>query len=269
MFTKEGIINALKGFKPEKVEQYATYCCRLAIETDKATGQPKNGWITKKTADNLAVYFKRVAQDEGLFLDGVNITLTNRGIQYDYKAYKNKVLIVYPESIIDSQLVYKDDELTFKKENGKVLYTHIIKNPFNQKDDDVIGAYCVIKNKRGEFLVVLGREEIEKHRKIAKTDKIWRQWFREMCLKTVIKKACAVHFCDIITNIEQNDNEANYDLNNPLDIEIADKSKIDEIQTIEGLRDFYQKNKEKFKNKALLEYITVKQAKLKEGIKND
>ena len=270
-FKKEEIIKALSGFKEEKVEQFATYCVRLALEIDKKTEKPKNKWITKKTAEQLAVYFKRVAQDEGMFLDGVNITLTNRGIQYDYKAYKNRVLLVYPESIIDNQLVYKDDVFKFRKESGKVIYSHEINNPFEQKDEDVIGAYCVIKNRRGEFLTTLGLEDIKKHRKVAKTDKIWQEWFKEMCLKTVIKKSCSVHFNDITTNMEQLDNESNYDVENPQNIEIDDKAKIDEISSLIVLRKFYSDNKDKFtKNPELLKYIQKKQADLKkkeQGVK--
>ena len=264
-FTKDGIIKALQGYKEEKVEQFATYCCKLSLEVDKKTNKPKNEWILKKTAEQLAVYFKRVAQDEGMFLDGVNITLTNRGIQYDYKAYKNKVLLVYPESIIDNQLVYKGDTYSFRKESGKVLYTHQISNPFDQKDDDVIGAYCVIKNRRGEFITTLSLEDIKKHRKVAKTDSIWKDWFKEMCLKTVIKKSCSVHFHDITTNMEEIDNEANCNIENPQSIEIDDKAKIDEITSLTVLRKFYNDNKEKFtKDKGLLQYIQAKQVELKE-----
>ena len=270
-FTKAGLIAKLKGYNSEKVEQFAGYCCRLALEKDKDTGKLKNEWITKYDDEKLATFFKRVALDEGLFLDGVNITLTNRGIQYDYKAYKNKILLVYPESQIDNQLVYKGDTFSFKKESGKVIYTHNIANPFEHKDDDIIGGYCVIKNRRGEFLVTLGKEELEKHRKLAKTDKIWKTWFKEMCLKTVIRKACSFHFSDIVTNMEQIDNEANYNIDNPVSLSIDDKAKIDEIQTLVDLRKFYSQNKDKFnKNSALLKYIQEKQAELKkqqEGVK--
>ena len=262
MFKKDEIITLLKDYQPEKVEQYATYCFRLSLEKNK-DGTLKNDWITKKTAEQLATYFKRVAVDKGLFLDGVNITLSSRGIQYDYKAYKNKLMLIYPETTIDNQLVFKDDKFTFKKENGIVIYEHILANPFEQKDEDIIGGYCVIKNKRGEFLTTLSKSDIEKHRKVAKTDKIWHDWIKEMSLKTVIKKACALHFNDVFTNIEQNDNE-NYDLENPLSIEISDKAEIDKAKTVKDLEKFYLKNKEKFtKNPELLKYIQTKKAELK------
>ena len=116
---------------------------------------------------------------------------------------------VYPESVIDCQLVREGDEFDFSKESGKVIYTHKISNPFEKKE--IIGAYCIIKNKRGEFITILTKDDIDKHRKVAKTDYIWRQWFDEMALKTVVKKACKLHFADVYQNIEEVDNE-NYDL---------------------------------------------------------
>lgn len=268
-FTKEKLIEKLKGYKEEKVEQFASYCCKLAQEKDKQTGELKNAWITKLDENKLATLFKRVAQDEGLYLDGVNITLTNRGVQYDYKAYKNKIMIVYPESIIDVQLVYKGDEFSFKKEDGKVHYVHNIANPFEQKNEDIIGGYCVIKNKRGEFLTTLTKEELDKHRKLAKTDRIWKDWLKEMSYKTVLKKGCSVHFSDIVTNIEQIDNEANYNIENPVDIDLDNKAKIDEIKTLKELKVFYDENKDKFaKNSAILKYIVAKQEELRNGNTN-
>ena len=267
-FKKEEIIAKLQDYKTEKVEQFAAYCCKLALEKDKNSGELKNEWINKLDAGKLATLFKRVAQDEGLFLDGVNITLTQRGVQYDYKAYKNKIMLVYPESIIDVQLVYKDDEFSFKKQDGKIHYIHNIANPFEQKNEDIIGGYCVIKNRRGEFLTTLTKEEIDKHRKLAKTDRIWKDWIKEMSLKTVLKKGCSVHFSDIITNIEQMDNDTNINIDNPLEIDVENKAKIDDIKTLEELKTFYDENKSKFgKNSAILKYITKKQEELRKNEK--
>ena len=69
----------------------------------------------------------------------------------------------------------------------------------------------VIKNNRGEFLTLLSRKEIDKHRATAKTDYIWKSWFREMVFKTLMKKACKYHFEDSVADIESLDNE-NYNL---------------------------------------------------------
>lgn len=263
-FSKDGIVKLLSDYKPEKVEQFASYCFKLALEIDKKEQKPKNPWILKMTNEKLASFFKRVAVDEGMFLDGENVTLSVRGIQYDYKAYKNRLTIVYPETVFDYQLVYKDDVFKFKKESGKIIYSHDIGNPFDQKDEDIIGAYCIIKNRRGEFLTTLSKEDIAKHRKVAKTDSIWKEWYKEMVLKTVIKKGCSVHFHDITQNMEAIDNEANCDITNPQSIEIDDKAEIDKITSLEALRKFYNDHKDKFtKDKGLLQYIQKKQAEIK------
>ena len=128
----------------------------------------------------------------------------------DYHTYKNKLLETYPESIIDIQLVYKDDDFTFSKENGSVVYNHKINNPF-QKEKEIIGGYCVIKNKLGEFLELMDKEEILKCKAVAKMKNIWNTWESEMFLKTIIKRACKRFFYDIVKDIYDEDNK-DYDL---------------------------------------------------------
>lgn len=216
-----------------EVEMFAAYCMRTANEKKRDDGQLKNPWMQKKTAAELEKLYRRVLKD-GMPFDGVHITLQSTGVSYDYVAYKNKMLIVYPESLIDIGLVYKDDTFRFQKVSGKVTYNHELSNPFEQQDDKVIGGYCVIKNKRGEFLTILSKAEIQKHRNVAKTDYIWKAWFKEMVMKTLIKKAVKYHFQDVFESIDELDNE-NYDL----DKVVVDP--IDEMkQKIVQLLDVYQ-----------------------------
>lgn len=264
-FGKSELITALmKEYDKDAVEKYATYCTSLLLKKDRE-GKVANTWIQSWKVDKLVYLFKQVAKD-GLYIDGDNITIDNRGISYNYKAYKNMLLIKYPESIIDHQLVYKGDVFHFAKQSGKVTYTHEIANPFDQKEDDIIGGYCVIKNRRGEFVTTMGKQDIEKCRKVAKTDKVWKDWYKAMCLKTVIKSACGLHFQDIYQNIIATDNETENDINNPQGIELDDKSKIDEITDLAVLRKFYNENKEKcVKVPDLLKYIQKRQAELKKA----
>ena len=154
--------------------------------------------------------FLSVAKD-GLTIDGKHVTINNNGVSYDYIAYKNKMLQIYPETLFDVQLVRDGDKFNFSKSSGEIQYSHDMNNPFD--DTEVIGAYCIIKNKRGQFLTTLSRKEIDKHRKVAKTDYVWKNWFDEMSLKTVIKKACKTHFEDIYSNMEELDN-TQYELEN-------------------------------------------------------
>jgi len=238
----EIIRKGLKDYKKFDVDRYCNYCQYLLSAKNK-DHTPKYTWFTSKPEQYLIDCFREVAEN-GLVFDGEHITLQNTGISFDYQAYKNKMLLAYPDSIIDDDLVYEKDTFEFKKYSGKVTYSHDIADPFSRNEEQIIGGYCVIKNKRGEFLTMLSKADIDKHRKVAKTDYIWKQWFVEMARKTVLKKACKKHFDDIYQNIMKIDNE-NSDIENPLDIELSVKESIEEIQTMEALEKFYKENKEK------------------------
>lgn len=227
----------LKQYPIDELDIFINYLAFLLNEKNKG-GEIKNPWMKHRSISYLVNCFKSVKKDDLIF-DGKHITLQSTGVSYDYVAYKNKMLNIYPESTFDIQLVREGDKFKFTKESGHIVYQHEITNPFG--DSEIIGVYCVIKNKRGEFLTTLNRQEIDKHRKVAKTDFIWLNWFNEMTMKTVIKKACKTHFADVYQNIETLDNEQ-YDLDQPLGISIETKQSIEKIKTLDDLTAYYKNN---------------------------
>lgn len=242
------IVEFLKDENKEHANAYAVYCQSVLDAKDK-NGQKKNPWMAHNHPQKLAEVFQLV-RSQGLVFDGKHITWQSTGISFDYVAYKNKMLVVYPDSKIDLSIVYKDDEFQVSKESGRVVYSHKITNPFANNESDIIGAYCIIKNERGEFLTTLNSEELKKHRAVAKTDYIWKAWFKEMVMKTVIKKAVKYHFDDVFVEIEKQDNE-NYDLDllpENTNSDFLDKmqeirEQVDAIESVKKLKEFYQKNK--------------------------
>lgn len=240
--TKDGIIQLLPNYPAEDVEKFAAYCYRLQNEKDK-DWKLKNDWFQKRTNDDVVPLFKRVSA-EWLVFDWIHITFQKTWVTYDYVAYKNKMFTIYPESVVDVSLVYKDDKFSVSKESWKVTYTHDIADPFKRNELDIVWAYAVIKNKRGEFITTLSSDELAKHRKVAKTDFIWKAWFSEMCMKTIIKKACKIHFADIYQVIEEMDNE-NYDLSKQVD-DYMDE--INEIKTVDELKKYWESNRWKWKD---------------------
>lgn len=224
-------------YEKSKVDIYINYLCKMRDKTDpKDRKKKKYPWIVFLTTKKAIDLFNKVSVD-GIFIDGDTVTITNKGgdimVNYDYQAYKNKLLNSYPETRFDMQLVYDGDTFSLSKDSGSVTYSHVIGNPFDTKKV-IIGAYCIIKNKRGEFVEVLNMEDIEKMKKVAKTKTIWDEWFGEMCLKSVIKRACKRHFKDLVKNIELIDNE-NYEFesNDVIDQDLKDL--IADAETIEDL----------------------------------
>lgn len=235
------IKQGLQGYDLQAVENYLVYLNNLWFQKNQGKELINQGWIAKLPAERFVFWFKKIVS-EGLFIDGKHITINQRGLSLDYIAYKNKMLLVYPESKINFGAVYKDDSFTFEERNGDVIYQHIRRNPFDKKDSDIIGAYCIVKNNRGNIIKIMDRAEIDKHRKSASTDKMWQQWFEDMVLKTVIKKSCKVYFDDIVEGIDNIDNNE-IDLDLPMGADLKIKQEIEKITSIESLAEYQEKNK--------------------------
>ncbi len=237
--------SGLSEYDKVKVGIFINYLREVETAKDKQQ-QLKNKWFHYFKDEQAISLYKQVAIDEGMFIDGDTITIQFKGkvmVSYNYQAYKNKLLTIYPESKFDIQNVYQGDSFTFKKESGRVLYTHELADPFSETAKTIIGCYCIIKNSRGEFIETLNKTEIQKMRNVAKTQKIWNAWESEMTLKSVMKRACKRHFKDLVVNIELIDNE-NYE---PETVEIKSNVKdlIENCVTLEDLQLVYDEQKDK------------------------
>lgn len=260
----EAIKKGLHSHKPAEVSIYVQYLHKLFTETDQQ-GHTKNKWMAYFTDNQAILLYQNVAKD-GLFIDGDTITLQFKGtvlVNYNYQDYKNKLLMIYPESKFDIQNVYEGDSFSFKKESGHVVYTHEINNPFATKKT-IIGCYCIIKNQRGEFIETLNMEDIQKMRNVAKTQAIWNAWEGEMILKSVVKRACKRHFKDVIVNIELIDNE-NYELET-VDLDYQVKEEIENCQTIQDVSKVYDKYIGKCKDeKTFIGQLTARKEQIKKS----
>lgn len=258
----EAVKKGLEAHKPSEVSIYIQYLTKLSQEKDQ-NQQLKNKWFTYFTDAQAIQLYENVAKD-GLFIDGDTITLQFKGnvlVNYNYQAYKNKLLMIYPESKFDIQNVFEGDTFSFKKESGKVVYTHEINNPFSIQKN-IIGCYCIIKNQRGEFIETLNMEDIAKMRNVAKTQAIWNAWESEMILKSVVKRACKRHFKDVIVNIELIDNE-NYELET-VDLDHQIKEEIQNANTEAELQALYEKHIVKCKDeKTFISQLTARKVELK------
>lgn len=227
---EKDIRNGLRDFPKERVELYLTYLKDL---------KKSERWFSQIRVNTWIDYFKKVALDN-VYIDGENITFTYRKsgltISYNYKALTAIMLNYYPESIIDLQLVYDGDTFKFSKEDGEVHYKHEIGNPFSD-DKKIIGSYCIVKNKRGQFIEVLNRAEIAKIRNSASTKYIWDAWEGEMIKKSNIKRITK-HFQDKFQNADNLDNQ-NYNPENAL-IDKELQRLIEDAETEEGLQHIYK-----------------------------
>lgn len=176
---------------------------RRAEQGKESSKQP----VTNNTDDQI-VGMALKYYNLGLLVDGVNVIISGRNMaMVTFNGYKNKVLTTYPETEFDIQLVREGDTFHVAKESGSVVYSHDIGDPFASTEAPIIGAYCVFKNKRGEFIETLNQTDYEKMKKASKQQFLWGEWASEFWLKSVIKRACKRHFYDVVAEIDKNDNE--------------------------------------------------------------
>lgn len=247
----------LTDYDNVKVDIFYNYISSLKKEEGTA-------WAKSYKDTDYVNIFKKEAK-KGLFIDGESVTLIQRfikgkgnilSVNYDYHAYKNRVIQAYPESIFDFDIVYDGDEFSFEKESGKVSYTHKKNDPFNTKKE-ILGAYGIIKNRRGEFIEILTIEDINKMKQSSKMTFIWNTWFDRMVKKSIIKRICSSAFNDFVSDLEKEDNE-NYNPNYAsLSEEISDAIKT--ATSKDELTKIYNDNIDKnIDRKALVKTITDK-----------
>lgn len=223
----------------------------------------KTAWAKTTSENDFEAIFKKVA-GTGMYIDGDSITLASlKGklvVNYDYHAYKNKVLLTYPDTIFDFGIVYQGDDYSFSKESGKVIYSHKMNNPF-ETNKSIIGAYGIIKNSKGEFIETINMQDIDKMKKTSKMSFIWDSWFDRMVLKSIIKRICSVNFKDIVKDIDSLDNEANDPNRVSIPQEILDD--LESATTHENLTEIHKKYIDTVEDKnVFLSMLTSKKQEL-------
>jgi len=202
---KESLVDINKSFVDKFLSYYDDSARAEQGKNSKGYDKPKT--VSSQPVEVLSGLVKKF-HNLGLPIDGVNVVITGKNMaMVTYNGYKNKVLETYPETEFDVQLIREGDTYSFAKESGSVIYSHNISDPFADSEPKIIGAYCVIKNKRGEFLETLNMNDYKEMKSGSKQSALWDKWASEFWLKSVIKRACKRHFNDIVSDIDKVDNE--------------------------------------------------------------
>lgn len=194
-----------KDYPTADIKKFVAYVDNANREEKKKPNDKKS--VTKNDTNTLYSLFVKY-YELGVVIDGVDAVVSGYNmVMITYHGYKNRIIRSYPESEIDLQLVREGDDYNFAKESGAVVYSHNIADPFSLAEKPIVGAYVVIKNKRGEFLELLNKSDYEKMQQSSKMSYLWQKWPSEFWLKSVIKRACKRHFYDLVAAIDKQDNE--------------------------------------------------------------
>lgn len=132
-------------------------------------------------------------------------------LQIGYKGYIHKIKKIFSDTTFNVGLIYEGDEfIVSENEQVGAKYTLNRKDPFAK--DNLKGVYCYIKiNNRG-YLEIMNKQELDLVRSKNQAEKYgkesaWSEWYGEMAKKTVIKRACKIHFAQEIKDLEEYDNK--------------------------------------------------------------
>jgi len=140
-------------------------------------------------------------------------------LQVGWRGYIHKIKKYNPTCDIQVGLVYVGDAFEKYSESGVAKYRHKpkVENCFENDPAKLVGAYCYISysvdRQPKAVCETIGKKEIEliKSKNPMKDKNVWDEWYNEMAKKSVIKKACKLHFAGAVHELDQYDNK-NYDL---------------------------------------------------------
>ena len=153
-------------------------------------------------------------------------------LQVGYKGFIYKILKAYPNIKIEAKIVMEGDEIEVYKKDNNDYINHKYIDPLNLKNlnreekiKKVKGAYCILTFPNGKTIIeIIDREQIDLIKSKSKTIdnrknkyngeielSVWQEWFCEMCKKSVIRRACKIHFSAEVVDLNEFDNKM-YDI---------------------------------------------------------
>lgn len=153
--------------------------------------------LAKCDPTNIAVEVMKGAQ-LGLMPDGKEGALVPRRIKdrgwvcQFQPMFQGAIKLAYQSgivSVIDADVVYKQDHWEFWRQDGETHYRH---EPADgpRPDKDIVLAYATCKLKDGTWVIArVARDQLDKRNAVskAKADSApWQKWFPEMCKKTAV-----------------------------------------------------------------------------------
>lgn len=181
-----------------------------------------------------------------------------------YRGFIYAIKRVYSDANIVVNLVRANDTFIVKRGNDIDEYSHVVSDPFDNNIDSMRGGYCYISLNIGDRKVAkietMSKNEILKARSIAKTSKIWDNWFEEKAKVVILKRACKILFAglnnEMINKLINKDNE-DYNLNE----EKKEVKVIDDLPTPVGTNlnivDLSEKEKEEIRIKEMAEVLII------------
>lgn len=196
------------------------YASSVLAEVQKTAGDPKRD-LTVCNPDSI-VQSMIDAASFGLTIDGRQHAHlvkygNNATFQIGYRGYLSKIKEHYPDADFTVELIFDGDDVKIWSEDSMQRFTLEKKDAFNQSQDRFKGVLFAVSytdnGKPVQKVTAVTEERIERAKRAAKQDFIWKSDYFEKAKAAAIKNACKVMFASIqgLQEMIRYDNETNYD----------------------------------------------------------
>lgn len=208
----------------ERSKAKAMACAASVLaEVQKTAGDSKKD-LTVCAPDSIAQAMVDAAQF-GLQIDGRQhaylIKYGNRAVfQPGYRAYIFKIKEAYPDANIVVEPIFEGDVFKIIDDGGNQSYTHERKDAFCTDPAKLKGVLVAVQyTDNGRLIkraVAVPKERIERARRAAKQDFIWKSDYIEKAKAAAVKNACKYMFVALqgLQEMIGYDNKANFETRN-------------------------------------------------------
>lgn len=197
------------------------YASSVLAEIQKTAGDPKRD-LTVCNPDSI-VRSMIDAASFGLTIDGrQHAHLVKYGntatFQIGYRGYLAKIKEHYPDADFTVELIFEGDDVKIWSEDSMQRFTLSKADPFAQNEVKFKGVLFAVSytdnGKQIQKVTAVTKERIERAKRAAKQDFIWKSDYFEKAKAAAIKNACKYMFASIqgLQEMIRYDNENNYDV---------------------------------------------------------
>jgi recombinational DNA repair protein RecT len=206
----------------ENAQQEAfRYASSVLAEIRKTAGDPKRD-LTVCSPDSICQAMIDAAQFK-IAIDGRQqahiVKFGNTAqLQIGFRGYIAKIAEKYQDADFTAEAIFEGDTLAMSDDGGFQSYKLTRKDVFASGWDKLQGVLVRISYSKGgerfQKITAVSKSDLDKIRKVAKTDYIWAQWPIEKAKAAAIKRASKIQFADVmgLQELARYDNELNYDL---------------------------------------------------------
>ena len=186
------------------VNSYSTF-----IANDQGAGRDENKkYICEASLSSLFSVFLEAFQlglDIGGGRDLVAVIVYNNTAELEvtYKGFVNALTRHFDNPFVQFGNIFEGDVFIPKISDNKATFIHEPKDPLSQDWQKLKGAYCYFtytnrENKQEVSRIVwIDKAGIEMIRSKARSQKVWNEFWGEMVLKAIIRRASKVPFASI------------------------------------------------------------------------